>query len=52
MVLVTGGAGLVGAELIRQLLDKEKKSLLFITKHRCRILVPPTWYRCNAIYWM
>ncbi len=22
------------------------------TKHRYRILVPPIWYRCNAIYWM
>jgi len=50
LVLVTGGAGLVGQELISQLLAKGKRFGPFSTALNCKLLSMLMWSRCIAIF--
>ena len=48
MILVTGGAGLLGKELITKLLQAGKQ--VSITKQHFRILEMKICSKCNAIF--
>lgn len=52
MVLVTGGAGLVGTELITQLIARGKQVRAIYNKTRLPNLILLRLSRCNAIFWM